>query len=106
MKSETPIIEQEVTINIYPKQVDEYADVYSSIPAWTERLRKLSAANPDMTSVSDLDPGIIVRVPRDWIKVRPPHRVTMTDEQKRQNSERLKAYRESKSMEGRNDGSV
>lgn len=107
MKPETPMVEQEVTINLYPKQVDEYADVYSSIPAYTQKLRKMVADNPGRTSISNLDPGVVARIPRDWVKIKPPpKRAELTEEQKRKNLENLRAYRESKAKEAGKDGLV
>lgn len=92
-----PLDEQETIINISPKKVDEKADVYSSDPVIIRKLEKLTkgSRNEVMLEKKD-DISIQVRVPRNWIKIAPPRRVNMTEEQRRLAAERLRTAREGK----------
>lgn len=82
--------EQELTINVYPRQIDSRADVFSSIPYWTKRLQKLASARPDAVSVRETGDGVFASVPLEWIKVSPPRQVNLTDEQRQARSEFLR----------------
>lgn len=84
--------EQEATINIYPSQVSETCDIYSSIPHLSARLLKMADTYPDAVKVYKNDSvGLFVTVPRNWITIRKPR--SYSPEQREKMTERLKALR-------------
>ena len=95
-----PIDEQETTINILPKQQDEYATVYTCIPSVVKRMRKLFIRDPlPFHKMKDMGDSILCEVPRNWVKISPPRRVNLTDEQREASVERLRIAREKKANE-------
>jgi hypothetical protein len=64
---------------------------------WKNRLVKLAEQNPaEVECVAvNRDGSVMYHVPASWVKIRPPRKVNMTDEQKVALSERLKLARES-----------
>ena len=65
---------------------------------WKNRLAKLAKENPDDVEhlITNLDGSVVYHVPKAWVKISPPRKVTMSDEQKAISAERLRKYRESK----------
>ena len=64
---------------------------------WKNRLAKLAEQNPaEVECVAvNRDGSVMYHVHASWVKVRPPRKVNMTDEQKAALAERLKLARES-----------
>ncbi len=64
---------------------------------WKNRLVKLAEQHPDEVECVSVnrDGSVMFHVPASWVKVRPPRKVNMTDEQKAALAERLKLARES-----------
>ena len=93
MKSAYALDEQETIINVLPTVVSDKAEIYTCIPPMMNRLLKLQQEYPSDVVVSQGDGYINATVPRDWIKVQPKRKCTLTAEQKQANAERLKAYR-------------
>ena len=64
---------------------------------WINRIRKLKEEHPDEVTILEQpetnDGCIYAKVPAEWLKIGPPRTVTMTEEQKQRNTERLKAHR-------------
>ncbi len=107
MNQSVSVDEQEVTINLYPSSVDEYADVYSCIPAWTNKLAKFAREFPDERFLTELDTGVVARVPRGWVKVTPKRKSNLTEEQKQKQAEVLRRGREAKkAKEAEADGTA
>ena len=89
--------EMETTINLYPKQVQDYAEIYSCIPATMNKLRKLAASDPDCVRIEKEDEiGIFAQVPSSWISIRRPKQMNMSDEQRAAAAARLQAARAKK----------
>ena len=64
---------------------------------WKNRLAKLAEANPECECVAiNPDGSVFYRVPLSWVRIRPPKKSTMTDEQKAESAARLRVYRERK----------
>ena len=88
-KVSTPLDEQETIINIRPNQVEERVNVYTSMYTTLVQLWKLYEENPDeMTVVNDDKYGTEFSIPRRWIKIKPPRKVT--EEQKTKMLENFK----------------
>ena len=91
------IEEQETIINLYPRKIKETADVYSSdqkIKKKLENLRQKTDGDVVVTKSDDI--SIQAEVPRNWIKISPPRKVNMSEEQKQKSAERLRAAREAR----------
>ena len=86
--------EQETTINLYPKQVQDYAEVYSCIPTTMRKLRRMADSDPDLVRIVKEDGvGLFAQVPLSWIIIRKPKQVQLTDEQRAATAARLAAAR-------------
>lgn len=76
-----PVDEQETVINI--DYLDGIAYVYSNNKPMMRRLEKMKTEYEDEVSVEKQDAScIMVKVPVDWIKIRPKIKREMTEEQK------------------------
>lgn len=83
--------EQETNINYNAKDLE--ANIYTAYPRDISRFKKLVQENPnDVKLVREDEHGITISVPRNWVKVRPPRK--MTEEQKIQNALNLQKWRE------------
>ena len=90
--------EQETTINIFPANISDKAEIYTCIPGMITRMKNLAVKYPQDVAIRDDGDSIFCTVPIDWVKVSPKRKCTLTDEQKRANAERLAAYWEEKRL--------
>ena len=60
--------------------------------AWRNRLEKLAEEYPADVKRMDnnTDNVVVYHVPKSWLKVRPPKKVNLTDEQRAQLAERMR----------------
>lgn len=66
--------------------------------AWVNRAKRLKDANAeDVDLTENADGSVFMTVPVSWVKISPPRSRNMTDEQRREASERLARYRAGKS---------
>lgn len=76
---------------------DKTMFVSSDQQKWINRIRKLKSEHPEQVRIlyepEQNDGCIYATVPAEWLRITPPRTVTMTDEQKRIATERLKAMR-------------
>lgn len=87
--------EQETTINVYPSQVQDHAEVYSCIPGMMKKLRQFAVEYPEEVRIEKEDDiGIFARVPARWIQIRRPKQMNMSEEQKAAVAARLQVARE------------
>ena len=96
MRSQYSLDEQETIINMMPSNVSKFAEVYTCIPGMIQRILKLHEEYPEDVAVVEGDDYINATVPREWIKIQPKRKCTLTDEQKKANAERLAALRQAK----------
>ena len=96
MKPNVPLDEQETTINVFPKQISDSAEVYTCIPSMVSRLKKLKKENPKDVLIHECPPGIIAKVPQSWVKIAPKRKKIMTDEDKQIMLERFANGKEAK----------
>lgn len=93
-----PLEEQETIVNVVPKQINEKAFVYTTIPSELKRLWKLHKSNPDdVLIVRDDKYGTEFAIPRRWVTIRKPRAVS--EEQRRASAERFAMYRAQKKEE-------
>ena len=91
--------EQELTICIVPRGLDTRAEIFATIPKYVRRLREMMTGHEDEVSViSDDDTILNISVPPTWIKIAPPRKCRMTDEQKQYHTEKLREYRMNKGV--------
>lgn len=90
--------EQETSVNI--DYIDKTAYVYSSNSHMCKRLYTMYQEHQDEVKL-DIDDkyGIGIVVPMKWIKIAPPAKRTMTDEQRQAIAERFAQYRANKRLE-------
>ena len=80
----------------------EYTDktlyISSDHQKWINRIRKLKSEYPGDVEIKnrpeDNDGCICATLPAAWLKISPPRKVEMTDEQRQAASERMKALAE------------
>lgn len=63
---------------------------------WKNRLVKLAEQHPDEVEcvAVNRDGSVMFHIPASWIKVKPPVKRNLTDEQRAELSERIKSIRE------------
>ena len=82
--------EQETNVNYNAKDLE--ANVYTAYPRDINRFKKLVQENPnDVKLIREDENGITISVPKNWVKVRPPRK--MSEEQKMKNALRVQALR-------------
>lgn len=73
---------------------DNHAVFYSGETKWINKMRRYAEQYPNEVRIQqDNDWGLIAHVPRNWMKVAPPRKVNLTEEQRRQRAARLAASR-------------
>lgn len=92
-KVKTRLYEQETVITIDPSEKRAY--VYSCIPVTMRKLESLSE-HEDVIIKLDDTVGFMISCPAKWIKIKPPRKSNMTEEQKAAKAEALKKVREEK----------
>lgn len=69
---------------------DTYATFFSSENKWVKKVRKYAEQRPDSVRITqDNDWGLIAQIPKSWLKISPPRRLNVTDEQRVAAAERL-----------------
>ena len=84
--------ERETNINYNNDQQE--ASIFSCQRPMQKRLEDLAAKYPEEVKILktyDDNDGIMIQIPKTWIKVRPPNK--LTDEQRSKISERLSSFR-------------
>ena len=93
---QTPTEEQETTIIM--EALSKVAEIYTCEPNTIRQMEKLAEAHPDEVVIEHPDDyGIIVRLPRKYIKVSAPKKVHFSEETIRASRERLERLRASRS---------
>lgn len=89
VETNVPIDERETTVNIYA--TDNMMSVYSSDPVMLGKLFTLAEQHPDDVKVERADQyGATVILPQKWLKIAPPIKRNLTDEQRAEMSARAK----------------
>ena len=88
-------IEQETVIVVDP--VTKRASVYSCIPSMVKKLYQY-AEHEDVKIDMDNEYGLTIDVPQNWVKIRPPVKRQLTDEQRATLSERMKNVKKGKKI--------
>lgn len=92
-KSSTPLIEQETSITIDP--LTKRAAIYSCVPTMMKKMDTWMNHPDAITEIDDAN-GIMISVPMGWIKIRPPTKRQLSDEQRAALAERMNHVRKGK----------
>ena len=83
--------------------VDKYATFCSSERKWVNKMLNLHDTYPEQVQITehpDTNGGVIVaHIPKTWLKISPPKKVQLTEEQRLAAAERLRIAREAKNKE-------
>lgn len=82
---------EELDTSICIDPLTKTATVWSTIPTTVKRLYKLAEEYDDVSIDLDNEFGLGIVVPMNWVKVRPPRKIS--DEQKAAMAERMKKAR-------------
>lgn len=79
---------------------DNHATFSTSEPKWIKKLTTLAKTHPDEVQIiytPEQNEGMLyAHVPKTWLKVTPPKKMTLTDEQRQAAAERLSNARKKK----------
>lgn len=74
---------------------EKHGTFCSSEDKWIRKIRKWKEEYPEQVTIThepvDPEDCLIAHLPKGWFAVRPPKKMKLTEEQKRQASERMKA---------------
>lgn len=80
--------------------VDKYATFCSSETKWINKILKLHESHPNEVEIEyapeDNDGMLVAHVPKNWLKISPPRKREMTDEQREAAAKRLAEARSKK----------
>ena len=80
--------------------VDDTATFCSSERRWINKMIKLSETFPDEVQIKympeDNDGVILVHLPKNWLKVSPPKKVNLSEEEREKRAERFRELRKKK----------
>ena len=76
---------------------NDHATLYSSEAKWIRKIKQLKLEYPnDITIKNEDSESIVVHIPKSWLKVTPPRKMTLTDEQRAAAKERMLTARKNK----------
>ena len=76
---------------------ESHATFFSSEIKWINKIQRLKEKYPDDVEITydpDDNGGVIVaHIPKSWMKIAPPKKVNLTDDQKAERAERMRSFR-------------
>lgn len=76
---------------------DTYATFFTTEAKWIRKIKSLQQSHPnEITIINESDDSIMVHIPKTWMKISPPRKMTLTDEQRLAAGERMKNARKNK----------
>lgn len=76
---------------------NDHATLYSSEAKWIRKIKQLQIDYPnDITIKNEDSESIVVHIPKSWLKVTPPRKMTLTDEQRAAAATRMSEARKKK----------
>ena len=74
--------------------VDKHATFCSSERKWINKIIKLHQQYPDAVEIlcvpEDNDGVILAHIPKNWMKISPPKKINLTEEQRAERAERMR----------------
>lgn len=78
---------------------NDYATLYSSEAKWMRKIKQLKTDYPDSVQIiNETSESMVVHIPKSWLKVTPPRKMTLTDEQRAAAKERMLTARKNKKV--------
>ena len=76
---------------------NDHATLYSSEAKWMRKIKQLQSDYPDSVQImNETSESMVVHIPKSWLKVTPPRKMTLTDEQRAAASDRMTKARQKK----------
>lgn len=76
---------------------EDYATFFSNEAKWVRQINTLLEQYPTEVTLIHKDyDSIVVHVPKSWLKIKPPRKMTLTDEQRAAAAERMSNARKKK----------
>lgn len=76
---------------------DAHATFYTSESKWMRKIKSLQQSHPnEITIINESEDGIMVHIPKSWMKITPPRKMTLTDEQRAAAKQRMENARKNK----------
>lgn len=76
---------------------DNHATFFTTETKWIRKIKSLQQSHPnEITIINESSDGILVHIPKSWMKITPPRKMTLTDEQRLAAGERMKNARKNK----------
>ena len=76
---------------------NDHATLYSSEAKWMRKIKQLKSDYPDSVQIiNSTSESMVVHIPKSWLKVTPPRKMTLTDEQRAAAKERMLVARKNK----------
>ena len=76
---------------------NDYATLYSSEAKWMRKIKQLKSDYPDSVQImNETSESMVVHIPKSWLKVTPPRKMTLTDEQRAAAADRMTKARQKK----------
>lgn len=76
---------------------DTHATFFTTEAKWIRKIKSLQQSHPnEITIINESDDGILIHIPKSWMKISPPRKMTLTDEQRLAAGERMKNARKNK----------
>lgn len=74
---------------------DKYGTFCSDEKKWVRQIKELHAQYPDQVKIiSDQNGSIMAHLPKSWFKVKPPVKRNLTEEQRKEASDRMRLLRQ------------
>ena len=76
---------------------NDHAPLYSSEAKWMRKIKQLKSDYPDSVQImNETSESMVVHIPKSWLKVTPPRKMTLTDEQRAAAADRMTKARQKK----------
>lgn len=94
-KRSTPMDFRETAVE-YISQ-DNHATFFSSEAKWIRKIKSYQSQYPNEIQIThESDDSILAHIPKTWLKISPPRKVNLTDEQRSAAAERMSNARKAK----------
>lgn len=76
---------------------DDHATFYTTEAKWMRKIKALQQDYPnDIKIINEDDETLLVHLPKSWMRIAPPRKMTLTDEQRAAAAERMANARKKK----------
>lgn len=76
---------------------DSYATLYTCEQKWMQKIKQLHQEYPnEVTIITDSSEYMNVHIPKSWVKIKPPRKMNLSEEQRQAAAARLAEARKNK----------